>query len=382
MVRIVVTGIGVVSPNGVGKTEFSDALKQGTSGIRPLGLFHHETPLVPFSAPVELSEQEGQDRTVAFALRASREALEESGLLHDSVAPEAFGSVFCSSKGNPESFNQPGRFVSHFPTSSASTALLRQFPQIQGPSLNLVAACATGAFALIRAAQLIREGRCQVVLAGAADASLTPLLVAAYRQMGVLSQETMRPFDRRRSGFVVGEGAAAFVLEERESALRRGAKSYGEIAGEATAQDSFHPVRFHPEGHSLAYAIRQALRKASLLPEDLDYLNAHGTATRQGDSYETAEIKEALGEVAYRIPVSATKSMTGHLLGASGAVEFAACLLAMEDRFIPPTINLEEPDETCDLDYVPREARSARLKTVLSVSLGFGGHVGVVIVRR
>ena len=376
--RVVVTGIGVVSPNGIGKAAFADALKQGRSGIRS----HLQNSLVPIAAHVEGLELLTPDRTIAFALAASREALEESGLLRDPIPPEAFGSVFCSSKGNLETFNRSDQFAAHFPTSSASTALLQQFPEIQGPSLNLVAACATGTFALIRAAQLIREGRCQAVLAGAADASITPLLVAAYRQMGVLSEETMRPFDRRRSGFVVGEGAAAFVLEDRESALKRGAKSYGEIVGEAMAQDSFHPVRFDPHHHSLAYAIRQALRKAELSPEKLDYLNAHGTATQQGDPYETVEIKEALGEEAYRVPVSATKSMTGHLLGASGAVEFAACLLAMEERFIPPTVNLEEPDEACDLDYVPGEARSTCLKAALSVSMGFGGHIGVIVVRK
>ena len=378
--RVVVTGIGVVSPNGIGRTVFADALKQGRSGIRSLSPFQNS--LVPVAAHVEGLEPSAPDRTITFALAASREALEESGLLRDPIPPEAFGSVFCSSKGNLESFNQPDRFMSHFPTSSASTALLQQFPCLKGPSLNLVAACATGTFALIRAAQLVREGRCEAVLAGASDASITPLLVAAYRQMGVLSEDVMRPFDRRRSGFVVGEGAAAFVLEERESALKRGAKSYGEIAGEAMAQDSFHPVRFREENHSLAYAIRQALRKAELSPEKLDYLNTHGTATQQGDPYETVEIKEALGKEAYRVPVSATKSMTGHLLGASGAVEFAACLLAMEGRFIPPTVNLEEPDETCDLDYVPGQARHARLRTVLSVSMGFGGHIGVIVVKK
>ena len=379
--RVVVTGIGIVSPNGINKTAFAASLKEGISGIRPVCRFSQES-LAPVAAEVEGVETDGQDRAIAFALRASHEALEESGLLHDSASPDTFGSVFCSSKGDLASFNQPDRFMYHFPTSSVSTALLQRFPQLQGPSLNLVAACATGTFALIRGAQLIREGRCRAVLAGAADASMTPLLVAAYRQMGVLSEETMRPFDRYRSGFVVGEGAAALILEERDSARRRGAKSYGEIVGEAMVQDSFHPVRFCPQSHSLAAAIRQTLCGARLSPEKLDYLNAHGTATQTGDPYETREIKEALGEAAYRIPVSATKSMTGHLLGASGAVEFAACLLAMEGHFIPPTLNLEEPDEACDLDYVPGEARAARLRTVLSVSMGFGGHIGAILVKK
>ena len=382
MARVVITGVGVVAPNGIRKAAFCDSLKNGRSGIRLL--CHRDSQDFPvfLAAQVEGWEAGTSDRAIAFALASSREALEESGLLHGPIRPDLFGSVFCSSKGNPQSFNQPDRFVSHFPTSAVSTALLQEFPEIQGPSLNLVAACATGTFAIIRGAQLVREGRCQAALVGAADASLTPLLVSAYRQMGVLSSETMRPFDRRRNGFAVGEGAAAFILEERNSAHRRGAKSYGEIVGEAMVQDSFHPVRFHPQNHSLAYAVRQVLQKARLSSEKLDYVNAHGTATLQGDPYETSEMKEALGGQAYRIPVSATKSMTGHLLGASGAVEFAACLLAMQERFIPPTLNLEEPDEVCDLDYVPGEARPAPLKHVLSISLGFGGHIGAILVKK
>ena len=379
MRRVVVTGIGVVSPTGVGKRSFTRGLKAGRTALTPLS----EAFPVPVAAPVtETLETIGpEDRMELFALAASREALSESGLLKERLPPEAFGSVFSSSKGTLQAFNQPERFA-HFPTSSASTALLKQFPHIQGPSLNLVAACATGTFSLIRATQLIRDGRCRAVLAGASDASIFPLALAAYRQMGVLSSDCTRPFDRRRTGFVVGEGAAAFVLEERDSALDRGADVYGEIVGEAMAQDAFHPVCFQAGGHSLAYAIRTALRKAQLSPEKLDYVNAHGTATLQGDPYETTEIKEVFGEAAYRIPISATKSMTGHLLGASGAVEFAACLLAMAERFIPPTVNLEEPDAACDLDYVPGEARAASLKVVLSVSMGFGGHIGVVVVKK
>lgn len=385
MRQVVVTGIGVVSPNGVGCRAFGEALQRGTSAIAPLSRFSPATSrrFLAAEIPPHLFSLNGLDRHITYGLMAVQEAFCTSNLSIVSLDREGCGVVFSSSKGGMESFEKGTlpALMQNFPTSSVSAEILRRYP-FRGPALNIVSACATGTDALIRGAQLILDGHTSLVLAGSSDASTTPLLMSGYEQMGVLSHEGIFPFDRRRSGFVIGEGSAAFILEERGHAFRRGASIYGEIVGYAMGQDPFHPLRFNPSDECLARALNLALSRARLSPDGLDYINAHGTATVAGDRYETEQLKKAFGRRAYQIPVSSTKSMMGHLLGASGAVEFAACLLALQEGFVPPTIGLREKDPDCDLDYVPQTARKKKISTALSISMGLGGHISVIVVRR
>ena len=385
MHRVVVTGMGVVTPNGVGRRAFCEALQSGRSAIGPLSRFSFNTSpsFLAAEIPPALFSLNGVDRHITYGLLAVEESVADSGLDLQRLAPEKVGVVFSSSKGGMESLEKgvTATLMRHFPTSSMSSVILQRYP-FRGPALNIVAACATGTHAVIRGTQLIEDDYATVVLAGASDASLTPLLLAGYDKMGVLSRRGVFPFDRFRDGFVIGEGACALILEEREHALRRGAFIYGEIAGYAMGQDPFHPLRFESFGDSLARTMHLAIQRARLCHESIDYINAHGTATVAGDLYETEQIKRAFGEKAYRIPVSSTKSMTGHLLGAAGAVEVAACLLAIKESFIPPTVGLSEKDPACDLDYVPNVARRKKIVTTLSISMGFGGHIGVIVVKK
>lgn len=385
MRRVVVTGIGVVAPNGVGLKQFSEALRSGRSAIRSLSRFSHPdfSRFLAAEIPPGIFSLNGLDRSIVYGLKAVEEALQESALPVSSLPPEEVGVVFSSSKGGMSCVEKAlsPTLMEQFPTSSVSSEILRHYP-FRGPALNWVAACATGTHALIRAFQLIQDGYASFVIAGSSDASITPLLLSGYAQMGALSHEGMFPFDRRRSGFVVGEGAAAFVLEERKGALKRGAPIYGEMAGYAMGQDPSHPLRFNEKDDTLARVLRNALERSGVAPEKIDYVNAHGTATVAGDRYETKQLKQAFGNVVYQIPISSTKSMTGHLLGAAGSVELAATFLAMEQNFIPPTIGLSEKDPACDLDYVPNEARQKPVRTALSVSMGFGGHIGVIVVKK
>ena len=229
---------------------------------------------------------------------------------------------------------------------------------------------------------MIEEGVVDYVIAGASDASLVPFLVAGYEQMGVLSPDTMRPFDQRRKGFLLGEGSGIVFMESFESARSRKAKIEAEIIGFSYGSDCHHPVSFNPEGETLARALKMLLQKCNLSPEDIGYLNLHGTATQEGDIYETNQIKKAFGKKASSISMSSTKSMMGHMLGASGAVEIIACCLAMKGGFIPPTVGLEKKDPECDLDYTAGHSREKKFSLAVSHSMGFGGHVAAIALRK
>jgi 3-oxoacyl-[acyl-carrier-protein] synthase II len=250
----------------------------------------------------------------------------------------------------------------------------------KGPTLATVSACASAAHAIGEGARMIRDGLADIMFCGGGEAPVTRLSVAGFNAMGALSkrnddpQAASRPFDAGRDGFVLAEGGAVLVLEEYDRAVQRGAVVLGELSGYATTDDANHIVQPGPEGEGAARAIGLALRDAGLKPEDIDYVNAHGTSTQLNEKLETAAIKSALGEHAVRVPISSTKSMTGHLLGAAGALEAVFCLKAIGEGCIPPTINYANPDPDCDLDYVPNTARAARLRHVLSNSMGFGGH--------
>jgi 3-oxoacyl-[acyl-carrier-protein] synthase II len=258
----------------------------------------------------------------------------------------------------------------------------------RGPNLATVSACASAAHAIGEATDMIRAGRADAIVAGGSEACVTPLMVAGFNAMGALSKRNddppraSRPFDAERDGFVIAEGAAALVLEAADAAERRGATILGEVLGYATTDDAHHMVQPSPGGTGAAEAIRLALRDAGLSPEAIDYVNAHGTSTQLNEKLETAALKASLGEHADRVPISSTKSMTGHLLGAAGALEAAISLWTIRDGCLPPTINYEVPDPECDLDYIPNEARPADIDIAVSNSFGFGGHNACLVFKR
>jgi 3-oxoacyl-[acyl-carrier-protein] synthase II len=257
----------------------------------------------------------------------------------------------------------------------------------RGPNFGLVSACATGTHALGEAAHAIRRGDADVIIAGGSEAAITPFAYASFCAMKAMStrndepQRASRPFDSQRDGFVMGEGSGILVLESLEHAQARGARIYCELAGYAATCDAFHITQPDPEGKGLSMAMKRALASAGATPEDVDYINAHGTSTPYNDKFETLAIKKVFGDHARRIPVSSTKSMTGHLLGAAGGIESVVCVKSIQTQSLAPTINLEEPDPECDLDYIPNEARGARVRTVLSNNLGFGGQNAAVVFR-
>jgi 3-oxoacyl-[acyl-carrier-protein] synthase II len=283
--------------------------------------------------------------------------------------------------------NLPPSFLSDFLTSSACDCVADHFG-CEGPRLNYVSACATGTYSIIMAARRIATGKSDIVLAGSSEASLTPLMMAAFDRMGVLSHgldapsAAMKPYNSRRDGFAMGEGAGALVVESLSSALKRGAAIRAEIAGWALGTESYHIASMEPSGESIASTIRHALEKAGLDPPDLDYINSHGTATKQNDVIETRALKLALGKSAYDIPMSSTKPMTGHLLGATGSVEAIITILAIQNGFVPPTINLTDPDPECDLDYTPRVGFCREIEHALTLNYGFGGQIGVIVLNR
>lgn len=405
MKRVVVTGIGVVTPIGIGKEAFYRSLKEGASGVSPISRFDTS----PFSTKVaaevkdwppgdyQESEFSSLDRFIQFALVASHQAISDAQIKISDPLRKRMGVLISSSKGGMETLERvnkvliekgpsetPPTFLSNFLSSSASSLVAERLKS-KGPISNVVSACATGTHSIMRATELIKEGQAEVMLAGSSEASITPLILAGFSRMGVLSKKEERtpsPFDKERDGFVIGEGAGVVVLETEEHALIRGAHIYGEIVGYAWGADAHHMTHFSSSGDSIARAIKEALNRAGLFSSDLDYINAHGTATQQNDRVETLALKKALGRDLYSIPTSSTKSMTGHLLGAAGSVEFIACLLALERNFIPPTINYQHPDPDCDLDYTPNRAREREIECALSLSFGFGGHIGALIVKK
>lgn len=390
--------MGVVSPIGIGLESFLWALKRGESGVGPLTRFDPSEFRTKKAFEVKnfmpLHGTHLLDPFIRYALAATSEALETAGFDTTKVDPYRIAIVVSSSKGGMDSFftfwerfqRRPSailaaRIYANLVPNFACQWIARKW-KIHGPAKCFITACATGTTSIIEGALMVKEGVVDYALAGASDASLTPLMVAGYEQMGVLSPVGMYPFDRRRNGFLLGEGAGVVFLETLESARSRGAKIYGEILGYAYGSDCYHPVAFDPQGEALARSLKELLRKTRLAPEEIDYLNLHGTGTEEGDIYETDQIKQAFGKKAYSMATSSTKSMTGHMLGASGAVEIIASALALQEGFVPPTINLEKEDPRCDLDYTPKHARKKTLTHVLSHSMGFGGHIAALVLRK
>lgn len=397
--RVVITGVGVVSPIGIGRAAFSQALREGQAGAGPIQSF--ETAGFPFKHACEVKDFNSHelgihrlDPFIQYAVKAADEALRDAKFNPSEADPYRVALSVSSSKGGMHTLDRfkerfekrptailGARIYSNLVPNFAAQWIARRW-KLRGPAKCYIAACATGTVAVEQGALMVAEGAADYCLAGASDASIVPLMLAGYRQMKALSASRMRPFHRERDGFLVGEGAGIVLLESLESARARGAFIYAEVLGAAQGTDHTHALHFDPEENSLSRTVQNLLRKIDRKPADIDYVNLHGTATRSGDLYETQQLKKAFGVQAEQIPMSATKAMTGHMLGASGAVEIIACLAAFHGGFLPPTIGLDHPDPECDLDYVANQAREASIQTALSVSMGFGGHVAVIALGK
>jgi nodulation protein E len=400
MTRVAITGLGIISPFGRGGDAALEAVRLARSGVRRIESIDTSALSCRIAGEVPQAAHEGTfrgfDRFSRFALLAAEEAAQQANL-RSAVDPERFGVIIGTGLGGCETLDAGFRRVykegqtrvapATIPWSmynAAASALSTHFGA-KGVAYAVVTACASSAHAIGQAFHAIRSGQADVILAGGADAPLTFGIITAWESMRVLAidnehpERACRPFSADRQGLVLAEGAAVFALESYAHAVDRGQPILGEIAGFGITSDAGHIT--DPSVDGAARAMAMALRDGSLAPEDVGYINAHGTATRANDVTETAAIKSVFGQNAYRIPISSTKSMHGHAMGASGAIEMACSLLALNDGFLPPTINLEKPDPQCDLDYVPNASRPSRVSLFLSNSFGFGGMNGVVAIR-
>ncbi|GAA1852171.1 beta-ketoacyl-[acyl-carrier-protein] synthase family protein [Pseudonocardia ailaonensis] len=410
--RVVVTGLGVIAPGGIGAAAFWKLLTSGATATRAISLFDAtgyrsriaaECDFDPASHGFGPRQVRRLDRAAQFALAATREALRDSGLELGSLDPGRVGvqlgtAVGCTTGLDAEYavVSDSGRewtvdhtfavsYLHDYFVPSSIAAEVAWDTGAEGPVGIVSAGCTSGLDAVGHAAALVREGSADVVLAGATDAPISPITVACFDAIKATSPRNddpahaSRPFDLSRNGFVLGEGAATLVLEDRDHALRRGAPIYAELAAHATRSNAYHMTGLRPDGREMSEAIDVALADARVDPTEIAYVNAHGSGTRQNDRHETAAVKRSLGEHAFRTPMSSIKSMVGHSLGAIGAIELAACALAIRHGVVPPTANLHERDPECDLDYVPLEARERRLPAVLSVGSGFGGFQSAVV---
>jgi 3-oxoacyl-[acyl-carrier-protein] synthase II len=407
--RVVVTGLGAVTPVGVGAKAYWDAITAGHSGVGPLTLVDPE--LVPskvaaecldFDPATSLGPKEAKrlDRSTQFALTSAREAWEDARI-EGAVDKDETGVVFATGIGGINSLlasdkvlhtkgpNRVSPFTVPQLMPNAAAGQIAMKLGLRGPNFCTTTACAASNHAIGLAFQAIQHGEADAMIAGGSEAAFVDIALVAFAQMTALAtkfndhpEEASRPFDALRNGFVMGEGAGALILEERDHALRRGAQVHAELIGFGQSADAFHVTAPSEDGSGAALAIRRALRSAGLEPQAVGYVNAHGTSTPAGDVSETRALRLAFGDHADRLAVSSTKSMIGHLFGAAGAVEGVATVLAVRDGILPPTINQTDPDPSCDLDYVPNQARKASVEAAISNGFGFGGHNAVVVFRR
>lgn len=391
--RVVVTGIGFVTPVGSSKEVFWKHLSEGRTGIDFFGAGKQGLS-VTVGAEVKDAVPEslrGMDRAQQFAVMAAQKAVADAQIDLTHSDRSRVGAVISSSKNNVAVSDCFRRLAQRRDADDATcyydpNAAVCGELGICGPVSNAISACATGLHSIILGAQMIRRGEADYVIAGAAEASLTEFILSGFKNMGVLAQgngradAVFRPFERDRRGFVIGEGAGVIVLESREHAAARDARCYGEITGWTNTADPYHMTAFNPDAESIARGIAQALAMSEL--DTVDYINCHGTATKKNDTMETCGIKKGFGRHARGISLSSTKPVTGHLLGAGGAVEFIVALLAMENGFVPPTLNLDHPDPACDLDYTPKTGVRRAIARVMSLSFGFGGHIGVLVAQK
>jgi 3-oxoacyl-[acyl-carrier-protein] synthase II len=406
--KVVITGLGTV--NGLANTvdETWDKISKGVSGLGPITLFDSSDYLVKIACEVknfdptlyiDAREVRRRDRYEIFGAAAVAQALKHSGLeITEANAPRigavisaAIGGLTAMEEGILAVHNEGPRRASPFlipmmmPNGAAGLAGIDH--GMKGPALSVASACASGQDGIGMAWMMIRAGMVDAALAGGAEATITKIGVAAFDRMQAMSRRgidegTPSPFDKNRDGLVIGEGAAVMVLESESHAKKRGANILAELAGYSASADAFHITAPHEHGAGGSQAIRNALNNAGINLDEVDYVNAHGTGTQLNDQSETRAIKAAFGERAYKIPVSSTKSMTGHMMGATGALEALLCVLAIQNSLLPPTINYREPDPECDLDYVPNKAREANIDVAISNAFGFGGHNAVLVLRK
>lgn len=409
--RVVVTGIGVLSPLGNDVESTWTAMKEGKSGIaeiQQIDCSDYGTKIggevKDFDAkPFFKNPKDARraDRYTQFAVAASRMAIEDSGIDSAELDPTRIGVMVGSGIGGLGTLEQEhtkliergasrvSPFVIPMMIANIGSGIVAMEYGFSGPNMSIVTACATANNSVGEAWRMIKFGDADAFVCGGAEATILPMGMSGFGNMRALStrnddpEGASRPFDTGRDGFVMGEGAGVFVIEEYEHAKARGARIYGELAGYGVSCDAYHMSAPHPDGDGAARCMKMAMKHAGTNPEDIDYVNAHGTSTPLGDICETKAIKQALGSHAKEHAlVSSTKSMTGHLLGAAGGVELAACLMALRDNVLPPTINLHDQDPECDLDYVANEAREVKIDTALSNGFGFGGHNASLIVKR
>lgn len=398
--RVVITGLGAVTPLGLNVADSWNAIRKGTSGVSEITLFDASDLPTQIAAEVKgfdgaevvgLKESRRSSRCSQFAVAAAREAVTDSGLDIAAIKNDV-GVLIASGVGGLEWLEEQTirlhemgmRRVSPFTVpamiADMPAGLVSMDQGAKGPNFAVVSACASSGNAIGEAAEWIRRGDATAVIAGGTEASICKLGIASFNAMQALStrnddpQKASRPFDKDRDGFVMGEGAGVLILEDYVHAMKRGAHIYAELVGYGASADASHITQPDPEGDGARRCMLRALERAERDPSEVSYINAHGTSTKMNDSIETKAVKAALGARADTVPISSTKSMHGHLLGAAGGVESVISILAIRDQFVPPTINLDEPDPECDLDYVPNQGRNATIDLVLSTSYGFGGH--------
>ncbi|WP_189006349.1 beta-ketoacyl-ACP synthase II [Deinococcus roseus] len=402
------TGVGPVTPIGVGAEAFLEGQHSGKSGVGPLTYFDGSMINSRIVGEIHLDflkwldpkESKRMDRFVKLAMVGAALALEDAGLKEEDVVGEHAGALIGSGIGGLESYqeaavtfvNKGANRISPFfiPTMIANMAAGQVAMRygLMGPSSTVVTACATGSGAIGDAFRIIQRGEADIMLTGGAEAAITGMSMGGFASMKALStrndapEKASRPFTASRDGFVMGEGAGIVVLEELEHALKRGARIYAEVVGYGTSADAYHMTMPAPEGRGAALAMRRALKSAGVEPEQIGYVNAHGTSTPANDLAETQALKSVFGDHAYKLAVSSTKSQTGHLLGAAGAVEAIACAQALKYGVLPPTINYDDPDPELDLDYIPNQAREQQVEYAMSNSFAFGGQNAVLVFKR
>ena len=407
--RVVITGLGCVTPVGTGKDDFWVNIKSGVSGIDNITRFDYTNYQTQIAGEVKdftpedyISKKElkKMDRFTQFAMVASKLAVADSELDLNNIDGNRMGTVIGTGIGGVETIEAQHKnllekgnrrvspfFIPMMIGNMAAGQVAIEFGA-KGPSTNICTACASGTNSVGDAFKIIQRGDADIMIAGGTEAAVAEFAVAGFCNMKAMStnndnpQKASRPFDKDRDGFVMGEGCGILILEELESAIKRNAKIYAEIVGYGMTSDAYHITTPAENGEGAARAMQMAINDAGIEPEKIDYINAHGTSTYYNDLYETMAIKSVFGENAKNISISSTKSMTGHLLGASGAIEAIVCALAIKDNFVPPTINLENPGEGMDLDYTPNKGKERTINYALSNSLGFGGHNATIVLKK
>lgn len=407
--RVVITGMGMVTPLGNSVKESWDAVLKGKSGVTPVTEFDVSAfptkiwaIIKDFDPALYMDSKEARraDKFTQYGMAAAQEAMRDSGIEVKESDSSRFGVAVGSGIGGLNAITQNQAYLDQGGPRKVSpffipTGIINALPGqiaiqygLRGPNISIVTACTTGTHNIGYAARMIAYGDADLMLAGGAETCYAPVILAGFAAARALSkrndspEQASRPFDKDRDGFVLGEGAGVLLLEEYEHAKKRGAKIYAEVAGFGASDDAFHITSPDEDSVGASLSISNALKDAQVSPEEVDYVNAHGTSTIMNDLNETRALKIVLGEHAYKTPVSSTKSMTGHLLGAAGAVEAIFCALAIQENVVPPTINLDNPDESCDLDYVPHHAREKNVDIAISNSFGFGGTNGTLVFKK